>query len=275
MFSSMMIQLPAAPVRHRAAAVSRSRVVAAARLMTIAFVLVVAVLAARVDAQTHGKNEKPESPAAGHAAPAAQDHGAPAASEHGEAGAEEHGSIWQTVAKLFNFAILVGVLVYYLKAPVAAYLAGRSTEIRQALVTAAETRATASADLAEVDRRLKSLPAELEALKAQGAEDVIAEKARIAQAAAVERDRLLDQTRREIGLRLRIARRELVDLAADLTVTSARARVTRSITPDDQIRLVDRYTAQLGQGTGGQGTGGQGTGWTANAPQGTRGKEAR
>jgi F-type H+-transporting ATPase subunit b len=260
MFSSMMIQHPAAPVRHRTATAFP-----AARLVTMAFVLVVAVLAARVDAQTH---EKPAAAAAaepGHAAPAAQEHAAPAGSQHAEAGAEEHGSIWQTVAKLFNFALLVGILVYYLKTPTAAYLAGRSTEIRQALVTAAETRATASADLAEVERRLKALPAELEALKAQGAEDVIAEKARIAQAAAVERQRLLDHTRREIDLRLRIARRELVDLAADLTVASARSRVTRSITQEDQIRLVDRYTAQLGQGSAAG----------SNGPHGTRDKEAR
>jgi F-type H+-transporting ATPase subunit b len=233
MFSSMMIQHPAEPVRHRSATA-----VPAARLVTMVFVLVVAVLAARVDAQTHEKPNAPAAAESGHAAPAAQ-----------EAGAEEHGSIWQTVAKLFNFALLVGILVYYLKAPAAAYLAGRSTEIRQALVTAAETRATASADLAEVERRLKSLPAELESLKAQGAEDVIAEKARIAQAATVERQRLLDHTRREIDLRLRIARRELVDLAADLTVASARVRVTQSITPEDQMRLVDRYTAQLNQGS--------------------------
>ena len=248
----MMIQHPAASVRHRTATAFP-----AARLVTMAFVLVVAVLAARVDAQTH---EKPAAPAAAEAG-----HAAPAGSEHAEAGAEEHGSIWQTIAKLFNFALLVGILVYYLKTPAAAYLAGRSTEIRQALVTAAETRATASADLAEVERRLKSLPAELEALKAQGAEDVIAEKARIAQAAAVERQRLLDHTRREIDLRLRIARRELVDLAADLTVASARARVTRSITPEDQIRLVDRYTAQLGQGSASG----------SNGPHDTHGKEAR
>jgi F-type H+-transporting ATPase subunit b len=244
MFSSMMIQHPAQPVRHGSATA-----VPAARLVTMVFVLVMAVLAARVDAQTHEKPTAPAAAEAGHAAPAAQDHAAPAGSEHAEAGAEEHGSIWQTVAKLFNFALLVGILVYYLKAPAAAYLVGRSAEIRQALVTAAETRATASVDLAEVERRLKSLPAELEALKAQGAEDVIAEKARIAQAAAVERQRLLDHTRREIDLRLRVARRELVDLAADLTVASARARVTRSITPEDQIRLVDRYTAQLNQGS--------------------------
>lgn len=151
----------------------------------------------------------------------------------------------QTIAKLMNFAILVGVLVYYLRTPIAGYLASRSTQIRADLVTAAETRRTATAQLEEIARKLQTLPGELEALKAQGAEDVKVEKVRIAQAAATERERLLEQTRREIAMRLRIARRQLVDLAAELTVNAARDRVVRSITPEDHLRLVDRYTSQL------------------------------
>ena len=157
----------------------------------------------------------------------------------------EGNPVVQTIAKLMNFAILVGVLVYYLRTPIAGYLASRSTQIRADLVTAAETRRTATAQLEEIARKLQTLPGELEALKAQGAEDVKVEKVRIAQAAATERERLLEQTRREIAMRVRIARRQLVDLAAELTVNAARERVVRSITPEDHLRLVDRYTSQL------------------------------
>ena len=96
------------------------------------------------------------------------------------------------------------------------------THIRQDLVTASELRATASAQLAEIDRKLKALPAELEALQAQGAEDVKAEQARIAQAAAAERERLIAQTRREIETRLRMARRQLTEHAAALAVRDRR-----------------------------------------------------
>ena len=138
------------------------------------------------------------------------------------------------------------MLVYFLKAPIAAYLVSRGTQIRQDLVTAAEMREAATAQLAEIERKLETLPAELEALKAQGAEDVKAEQARIAQVAAVERERLLEQTRREIDTRLRIARRELTEHAAQLAVQVAEERIRRSITPDDQMRLVDRYASQLG-----------------------------
>ena len=163
---------------------------------------------------------------------------------HASEGSEGN-PVVQAIAKLINFGILVGVLAYYLRPPIAAYLASRGTQIRADLVTAAETRRTAAAQLDEIARKLQTLPGELDALKAQGAEDVKAEKVRIAQAAAAERERLLEQTRREIDMRLRIAHRQLVDLAAELTVTAARERVVRSITPEDHLRLVDRYTSQL------------------------------
>ena len=63
---------------------------------------------------------------------------------------------------------------------------------------------------------MSALPAELETLRQQGAEDVKAEQARIAAAAVHERERLLEQTRREIDMRLRIAKRELTEHAAQL-----------------------------------------------------------
>jgi F-type H+-transporting ATPase subunit b len=178
----------------------------------------------------------------GHEAPAAQGtHAVEAEAPHGE-------SLFRSAARVANFAILAGVLVYFLRAPIAAYLASRGTQIRQALVTAAETREMASAQLAEIARKLQTLPAELEALKTQGAQDVVAEQARIAQAAALERERLIEQTRREIATRLRLARRELTAHAAGLAITVAEERIKRSITPDDQLRLVDRFTSQLGHG---------------------------
>ena len=148
-------------------------------------------------------------------------------------------------AKLLNFGILIGLLVYFLRSPFAAYLASRSSQIRQDLVTAAEMRTAATAHLAQIEQKMRALPAELEALKQQGAEDVKAEQARIAQTAADERARLLEQTRREIDMRMRIARRELTEHAAALAVGVAETRIRRAITPEDQIRLVDRYSTQL------------------------------
>lgn len=168
----------------------------------------------------------------------------PARAADGESHGSEH-VVRDTIARLLNFGILVGVLVYFLKAPIAAFLSGRSAQIRQDLVTAADMRATATAQLEEIHRKLAELPAELSALKVRGEEDVRAEQERITRAVASERERLIDQTRREIDMRLRMARRELTEYAAELAVSVAEERISRTITPDDQLRLVDRYTTQL------------------------------
>jgi F-type H+-transporting ATPase subunit b len=209
------------------------------RFITTICLLFVLACAPPAAAQEHAP-AKPQPPAAEGAHP-------PAArgEEKGEA-AEEHGNPIVTMsAKLLNFALLVGLLVYFLRAPIAAYLASRSTQIRQDLVTASDMRAAATAQLAEIDRKMAALPGELETLRRQGAEDVKSEQSRIADAAIHERNRLLEQTRREIDMRLRIAKRELTEHAAQLAVQVAEQRITRSITPDDQMRLVDQYAAQL------------------------------
>ena len=57
-----------------------------------------------------------------------------------------------------NFGILVGVLVYFLKTPIAGYLSGRSAQIRQDLIAAAEMRRTATAQLEEIQKRSASCP---------------------------------------------------------------------------------------------------------------------
>ncbi len=185
-------------------------------------------------------------------AEAARPHEAPAGTE--AAGADhEGGSGWgATIAKTFNFAILVAVLVYFLRAPITGYLTGRIAKVREDLVTAQQTRETAARQLAEIDARLKALPLEIETLKQRGAEDIVSERARIEEAAEADRQRLLEHTRREIEMRLRVARRELLELTADKAIGVARERVARSITPDDQARLIDRYAAQLSAQSSGE-----------------------
>jgi F-type H+-transporting ATPase subunit b len=185
-------------------------------------------------------------------APAAQAqpaHDAPvsetaAAEAHADEG--PHGeSIWATAGKLFNFAVLAALLVYFLRQPLRKYLANRSQQIRNDLVTAAAMKEDAARQIARVDARLKELPAELDALRERGQREIVAEQARIEQAAAAERDRLLEQTRRAIDLQVRAARKDLVAHAADLAVQVARQRIEARITDEDQRRLVDRYLERV------------------------------
>jgi len=171
-----------------------------------------------------------------------------AAGEHAAAEgehAEEHGGLSGLIWPTANFLVLCGALYYFLRTPFVDYLSGRSSQIRKDLIEAAELNRAATAQLAEVDRKMQRLPAELEALRTRGAQEIVAEEERIASAAATDRARLLTHTRREIEVRLQTAQRELSDHAADLAIALATQRLARELTPADHTRLVDRYVDQV------------------------------
>ena len=158
---------------------------------------------------------------------------------------EEHTSLTDTIARLVNFAILVGALVMLLKSPIAEYLANRGAQVRSDLEHARAMNAAAAKQLEDIDDKLRELPAEIDALKARGQGEIDAEEVRLQQVTAAERERVLEQTRREIDLQLRTAKRDLVQHAATLAVDVATQRVKETLTAADHVRLVDRYVEQV------------------------------
>lgn len=188
-------------------------------------------------------------------APSPTDHAptavpAPAGQEHAPAEGEHHdesigGLILGMGWPVANFIIFVGVLYYFLNQPFRDYLATRSSTIRKDLVEAAALRASANDQLAKIEARLQALPGELSALRTRGAEEIAAEEQRIAQQAAADRERLLEQTRREIELQVRLAKKEILEHAANLSVQLATERIRNEVTPADQERLIDRYLSQV------------------------------
>ena len=110
---------------------------------------------------------------------------------------------------------------------------------------AAEMRAAAMAQAAAIEQKMAALPAEIEALRKAGADDMAAEESRIRSIAEGERARLVEQARREIDAQLKLAERALVARTADLAVEIAATRVRATITAEDQARLVDQYIGRL------------------------------
>lgn len=182
---------------------------------------------------------------ADHAAAAGQpaDHAAQA--EHGEAGEAHEASLADFFWPVVNFSILCGTLYFLLRKPLSGYLAQRGDTIRKDLVDAARIKDAATTQLADIDRKLKALPGEIEALKARGKAEIASEEQRIAQQAEADRDRLLEQARRDIDLQVRLAKRALTEHAADLAVQLATDRIASGMTEADQARLVTRYLEQV------------------------------
>jgi F-type H+-transporting ATPase subunit b len=181
---------------------------------------------------------------------AGQEHPPAAASQEHAAEAEHHdesigGMIRGMAWPVANFIVFIGLLYYFFNKPFTEYLAGRSSTIRKDLDEAAKLESTASAQLAAIEQKLQALPGELNTLRTRGAEDIKAEEQRIAAAAAADRERLLEQTRREIELQVRLAKKEILEHAANLSVQLATERIKNEVTPADQDRLVDRYLSQV------------------------------
>ena len=168
-----------------------------------------------------------------------------AAHESGSGEAEGEGGWAKTIAKAVNLGALVGPLVYFLKTPLAEYLRTRHETIRRDLTDAAAVKTAAEAQLAQVRARLSALPAELAALQRRGEQDLADERARLADATLREKQRIIDRTHREIDLQFRIARRQLLERAADLAMRLARTRLERDMTSEDQVRLIERYSAEV------------------------------
>jgi F0F1-type ATP synthase membrane subunit b/b' len=196
-----------------------------------------------------GEHAAPAPGAAGAAHGQPPAHGPPAAGHGAGAGhgakEEKHESVWAIPARVFNFAVLVGGLIYFLRSPLAAHLASRRQQIRGGLESARATTEKATAQLAELDKRLQALPAELEALRRKGVEEIAAEEQRIQAKAEAERKRLIEEMQRDVDVRVRVARKALAEHAADLAVGLAADRVRQTITDAEQTRLIDRYTAQV------------------------------
>ena len=197
--------------------------------------LFAAFLVTFVPAAAFADQEHPPAPAS----QAQGEHAQPAEGEHHD---ESIGGMILAMGwPVANFIIFIGVLYYFLNQPIREYLATRDSTIRKDLIEAAELRSTATAQLAAIEQKLHALPGELEKLRTRGADEIKAEEARIAAQAAADRDRLLEQTRKEIDLQVRLAKKAILEHAANLSVQLATERIKNEVTPADQERLVDRY----------------------------------
>jgi F0F1-type ATP synthase membrane subunit b/b' len=165
--------------------------------------------------------------------------------ESGTRETEAGGGWGKTLAKTVNFAALAGLLAYFLKTPFVDYLRTRGETIRRGLTDAAALKLSAEAQLSAVRGRLSALPAELDALRRRGQDELADERVRLAEATASEKQRIIDRTHREIDLQFRIARRRLLEYSAETAMRLARARIERDITPEDQTRLIDTYASEV------------------------------
>jgi len=185
---------------------------------------------------------------------AAVEHGGSHAAGHGEHGGGEHAPEIdgkKLGLQILNFAVLVGILVFFGGKAVNKALRGRHEQLKADLASAAEARAAAEAKLAKQEARLGSLETEIAELRRNLKAEAEAEKARLIEAAAERATRIKAETTFLIDQQVREADQRLRRESADAALKIAEDILRRSIGPADQQRLLETFVGNVaGPSTG-------------------------
>lgn len=154
---------------------------------------------------------------------------------------------WDLFKQVVNFAILAGVLVYFLKKPLAAFLKERSETLRKSIEDAARAREEAAAKLSAVEARVARLAEEIEGMNRKMDAEAAEEASRIRETAEAEIERVRTQARFAAGQEVKKAREALRREAAGLSIEAAEEIVRKTITPEDQERLVRENVEKIGE----------------------------
>jgi len=149
--------------------------------------------------------------------------------------------------RVFNFAVVVAILVYFLTKPLKKGLAGRTEEIEKALAEADRVKADAEAKFAEYDQKLIAANAEIAEISAGIKREGELEKERIIASAKEMAVQIEQDAEKAAALEVAKARNELQAQAVKLAVELAEDLLKKNFTGEDDTRLIDEYMQKVGE----------------------------
>jgi F-type H+-transporting ATPase subunit b len=148
--------------------------------------------------------------------------------------------------RVFNFAIVVAILVYFVTKPIKKGLGGRSDEVARALAEAEQIRKQAEARFAEYDQKLAAADAEISQISAAIRREGELEKERILTSARDAAVKIEKEAEKAAALEVARARTALQAEAVKLAVELAEQMLKKNFTSEDDTRLIDEYMQKVG-----------------------------
>lgn len=195
-----------------------------------------------------------------HDSHAAQEH---AAGAHGEAGhdsghGEAHGGHGELhlkdvltniefIGSVVNFAVLLGILIYFGRKPLGAFLVARRKEVEEGLAEAARVKKEAEAKYKEYSERLEKLDEEIKRMTDAIAEAAQKDKQRIIEEAEARAQRLRQDTERLIDQQMKQLQADVMHEVVDSSVKAAESVLRDKLNAEDQQRLARDYATALGK----------------------------
>jgi F-type H+-transporting ATPase subunit b len=149
--------------------------------------------------------------------------------------------------RCFNFALLVGLVAYFVTKPIRKGLKGRTEEIEKTLADAQAAKEAAEAKHLEYSEKLAKATEEIASITDSIRREGELERDKIIAAAkelAINVEREAENKAAGVVTK---ARTELREEAASLAVELAEDMLKKQVSADDQKRLVDEYMQKVGE----------------------------
>jgi F-type H+-transporting ATPase subunit b len=162
---------------------------------------------------------------------------------HADGGKQMTDFIW----RMFNFAVTIGILVFFVRKPIKNGLAGRREGIAKALEEAEKAQVDAEAKFAEYDEKLNKAEAEIETIAADLKREGELERERIIAQAKESAEKIRKEAEKSAEFEIAKAKAELMAEATRLAVELAEDLLKKKFSAKDESRLLDEYMKKVGE----------------------------
>ena len=149
------------------------------------------------------------------------------------------------LAPTVNLSILIGIMVYYLRAPIRAFVSDRHNTLRDELHRVRDLLAQAQTKYNEFTGKLKSMDAEIISLREQAKQDAAASKTRIiADAKKLSTTIVTDARASAQGLYGQLKSELFAEIGAQV-LDRAEVLMRERLTGDDRVRIRQEFSKQV------------------------------
>lgn len=149
--------------------------------------------------------------------------------------------------RCFNFALLVGLVAYFVTKPIRKGLKGRTEEIEKTLADAQAAKEAAEAKHLEYSEKLAKATEEIASITDSIRREGELERDKIIAAAKELAINVEQEAENKAAGVVTKARTELREEAASLAVELAEDMLKKQVSADDQKRLVEEYMQKVGE----------------------------
>ena len=151
------------------------------------------------------------------------------------------------IYRCINFAVMAGLLAYFVSKPIRNGLRNRRADIEKTLADAAAAREAAEAKARDYQEKLAKAAAEIESIYAAIRREGELERDKILASAREMATKIEQEADAKAVSAVARARAELRAEAARLAVDLAEELLAKSVTAADQKRLIDEYMQKVGE----------------------------